>query len=135
MRIIRDEISTMYDQSVDFNYGCTSSMVSRQCKMISNNVPRKGIILHLQRWLIQVMNETTQSALLYAKFRSGAHPLKKVIAEIEQRSENEEYAALLNECYQRILGSARNLSPLLSRHELQKFQAQRILWPYVPSTT
>jgi conserved oligomeric Golgi complex subunit 3 len=46
------------------------------------------------------MNETTQSALLYAKFRSSAGPLKAVVQEIEQRISHEEYATLLNECYQ-----------------------------------
>jgi hypothetical protein len=50
---------------------------------------------------MQAMNETTQSALLYAKFRSNAAPLKTVIGEIEQRSyHHDEYASLLNECYQ-----------------------------------
>ena len=47
------------------------------------------------------MNETTQSALLYSKFRSSAAPLKNVVKEIEQRShDHDEYASLLNECYQ-----------------------------------
>jgi conserved oligomeric Golgi complex subunit 3 len=47
------------------------------------------------------MNETTQSALLYAKFRSNAALLKSVVRQIEERSyDHEEYASLFNECYQ-----------------------------------
>jgi conserved oligomeric Golgi complex subunit 3 len=54
---------------------------------------------------MQAMNETTQSALLYAKFRSSAAPLKSVVREMEQRSyDHEEYASLLNECYQAYFG-------------------------------
>ena len=61
------------------------------------------------------MNETTQSALLYAKFRSGAAPLKSVVQEIEQRShDHEEYASLLNECYQAYFGiRIRLITPII----------------------
>jgi len=66
-------------------------------KAISNDIN--------QRISGRQMNETTQSALLYAKFRSSAPPLKNVVGEIELRSrDNEEYAALLNECYQAYFG-------------------------------
>jgi len=66
-------------------------------KAISNDIN--------QRISGKQMNETTQSALLYAKFRSSAPPLKNVVGEIELRSrDNEEYAALLNECYQAYFG-------------------------------
>lgn len=61
------------------------------------------------------MNETTQSALLYAKFRSNSAPLKSVVREIEQRSQgHEEYASLLNECYQAYFGiRIRLITPII----------------------
>ena len=61
------------------------------------------------------MNETTQSALLYSKFRSSASPLKNVVREIEQRShDHDEYASLLNECYQAYFGiRSRLITPII----------------------
>lgn len=61
------------------------------------------------------MNETTQSALLYAKFRSNSAVLKNVVQEIEQRShDHEEYASLLNECYQSYFGiRIRLINPII----------------------
>ena len=61
------------------------------------------------------MNETTQSALLYAKFRSYSAPLKKIVQEIEQRSyDHEEYASLLYECYQSYFGiRIRLITPII----------------------
>ncbi|EPS44581.1 hypothetical protein H072_1414 [Dactylellina haptotyla CBS 200.50] len=45
------------------------------------------------------VNDTTQSALLYAKFRVGASQLRELADEIEKRCGHEEYFSLLNECY------------------------------------
>lgn len=45
------------------------------------------------------MNDTTQSALLYAKFRVNAPVLRDLVGEIERRCGHEEYLSLLNECY------------------------------------
>ncbi|RPA99180.1 hypothetical protein L873DRAFT_1835529 [Choiromyces venosus 120613-1] len=45
------------------------------------------------------MNDTTQSALLYAKFRVNAPLLRELVGEIEKRCDHEEYISLLNECY------------------------------------
>ena len=61
------------------------------------------------------MNETTQSALLYAKFRSNSALLKNIVREIEQRShDHEEYASLLNECYQSYFGiRIRLITPII----------------------
>ena len=61
------------------------------------------------------MNETTQSALLYAKFRSNSAPLKNVVREIEKRGhDHEEYASLLNECYQSYFGiRIRLITPII----------------------
>ncbi|TGJ71023.1 Golgi transport complex subunit 3 [Orbilia oligospora] len=45
------------------------------------------------------VNDTTQTALLYAKFRVGGNQLRELADEIEKRCGHEEYFSLLNECY------------------------------------
>jgi conserved oligomeric Golgi complex subunit 3 len=42
------------------------------------------------------MNDTTQSALLYAKFRVNAPLLRELVGEIEKRCDHEEYFSLLH---------------------------------------
>jgi conserved oligomeric Golgi complex subunit 3 len=61
------------------------------------------------------MNETTQSALLYAKFRSNSASLRNIVREIEERShDHQEYASLLNECYQSYFGiRIRFITPII----------------------
>ena len=78
------------------------------------------------------MNETTQSALLYAKFRSSAAPLKIVVSEIEQRShDHEEYASLLNECYQAYFGiRIRLITPIIITRAAE-LSGTRDIIPYV----
>jgi len=78
------------------------------------------------------MNETTQSALLYAKFRSSASLLKNVIREIEQRSYNhDEYAALLNECYQAYFGIRLRLITPIIMARMAEISGNRDIVPYV----
>jgi hypothetical protein len=78
------------------------------------------------------MNETTQSALLYAKFRSSSEPLKKVIQEIEKRShDHEEYASLLNECYQAYFGIRQRLIGPLIMARMAEISGNKDIVPYV----
>jgi hypothetical protein len=79
------------------------------------------------------MNETTQSALLYAKFRSSAAPLKSVVREIEQRSyDHEEYASLLNECYQAYFGiRLKRVAPIIMTR-MAEISGNKDIVSYVP---
>ena len=78
------------------------------------------------------MNETTQSALLYAKFRSSAAPLKSVVQEIEQRShDHEEYASLLNECYQAYFGIRIRLITPIIMARMAELSGTKDIVPYV----
>jgi|SRR5277367_3936048 conserved oligomeric Golgi complex subunit 3 len=78
------------------------------------------------------MNETTQSALLYAKFRSSAAPLKIVVSEIEQRShDHEEYASLLNECYQAYFGIRIRLITPIIMTRMAELSGTKDIVPYV----
>jgi conserved oligomeric Golgi complex subunit 3 len=77
------------------------------------------------------MNETTQSALLYAKFRSSAPPLKKVIEELERRSDTEEYAALLNECYQTYFTIRQRLITPIILTRMAELSGTKDIVPYV----
>ncbi|KAK6349860.1 Golgi transport complex subunit 3 [Orbilia brochopaga] len=52
-----------------------------------------------KRIAAKAINETTQSALLYAKFRVGGNQLRELADEIEKRCGHEEYFSLLSECY------------------------------------
>ena len=93
-------------------------------KAISNDIT--------QRISAKAMNETTQSALLYAKFRSSAAPLKKVVGEIEQRSrDNEEYAALLNECYQAYFAIRLRLITPIIMSRMAEISGNKDIVPYV----
>ena len=78
------------------------------------------------------MNETTQSALLYAKFRSNAAPLRTIVKEIEQRSyDHEEYASLLNECYQSYFGiRIRLITPIIVTR-MAEISGNKEIVPYV----
>jgi len=79
------------------------------------------------------MNETTQSALLYSKFRSNATPLKHVVREIEQRSyDHEEYASLLNECYQAYFGIRLRLIAPIIMTRMAEISGTKDIVPYVP---
>lgn len=80
------------------------------------------------------MNETTQSALLYSKFRSNAAQLKSVVRELEQRSYgHDEYAALLNECYQAYFGiRLRLVSPSIMTR-MAEISGTKDIVPYVYS--
>ena len=78
------------------------------------------------------MNETTQSALLYAKFRSSAAPLKSVVQGIEQRShDHEEYASLLNECYQAYFGIRIRLITPIIMARMAELSGTKDMVPYV----
>ena len=78
------------------------------------------------------MNETTQSALLYAEFRSSAAPLKSVVQEIEQRShDHEEYASLLNECYQAYFGIRIRLITPIIMARMAELSGTKDIVPYV----
>ena len=78
------------------------------------------------------MNETTQSALLYAKFRSSSEPLKKVVQEIEKRShDHEEYASLLNECYQAYFGIRLRLVAPIIMTRMAEISGNKDIVPYV----
>ena len=80
------------------------------------------------------MNETTQSALLYAKFRSNATSLKNVVKEIEQRShDHDEYASLLNECYQAYFGIRLRLITPIIMTRMAEISGNKDIVPYVPS--
>ena len=80
------------------------------------------------------MNETTQSALLYAKFRASAPRLKTVVREIEQRShDHEEYAALLNECYQAYFGIRIKLITPIIMTRMAEISGSKDIVPYVSS--
>jgi conserved oligomeric Golgi complex subunit 3 len=78
------------------------------------------------------MNETTQSALLYSKFRSNAGQLKNVVRELERRShEHDEYAALLNECYHAYFGiRLRLISPIIMTR-MAEISGTKDIVPYV----
>lgn len=81
------------------------------------------------------MNETTQSALLYSKFRSSAPPLKTVIREIEQRShDHDEYASLLNECYQAYFGIRSRLMAPIIMTRMAEISGNKDLVSYVSSS-
>jgi conserved oligomeric Golgi complex subunit 3 len=98
--------------------------VVNSLKSISNDIN--------QRISGKAMNETTQSALLYAKFRSSAPPLKKVVGEIEQRShDNDEYAALLNECYQAYFGIRLRLITPIIMSRMAEISGTKDIVPYV----
>lgn len=78
------------------------------------------------------MNETTQSALLYSKFRSNANQLKTVVRELEHRSYgNEEYAALLNECYQAYFGIRLRLVTPSIMTRMAEISGTKDIVPYV----
>ena len=78
------------------------------------------------------MNETTQSALLYAKFRSNAPPLKHVVRQIEQRSyDHEEYASLLNECYHAYFGIRLRLIAPIIMTRMAEISGTKDIVPYV----
>ena len=78
------------------------------------------------------MNETTQSALLYAKFRSNAAPLKTVVREIERRSyDHEEYAVLLNECYQAYFAIRIKLITPIIMNRMAEISGSKDIVPYV----
>jgi conserved oligomeric Golgi complex subunit 3 len=72
------------------------------------------------------LNETTQSALLYAKFRVGAGDMKELGLEIQKRAnpppdaqpgEEGEYQSLMNELHQSFAACrARLLLPLIQKH-------------------
>jgi conserved oligomeric Golgi complex subunit 3 len=78
------------------------------------------------------MNETTQSALLYAKFRSNATTLRTVVKEIEQRShDHEEYASLLNECSQAYFGIRLRLITPIIMTQMAEILGNKDIVPYV----
>jgi len=78
------------------------------------------------------MNETTQSALLYAKFRSNATSVKNVVKEIEQRShDHEEYASLLNECYQAYFGLRLRLTTPIIMTRMAEISGNKDIVSYV----
>ena len=80
----------------------------------------------------KAMNETTQSALLYAKFRSSSSPLKSIVKEIEQRSyDHEEYASLLNECYQAYFGIRIRLITPIIMSRMAEISGNKEIVPYV----
>src|SRR5271169_6768951 len=80
------------------------------------------------------MNETTQSALLYAKFRSNSAPLKSIVREIEERSyDHEEYASLLNECYQAYFGIRIRLITPIIMTRMAEISGNKDVVPYVLS--
>ena len=81
---------------------------------------------------MQAMNETTQSALLYAKFRSNSASLKTVVRQIEQRSyDHEEYASLLNECYQTYFGIRIRLITPIIMTRMAEISGTKDIVPYV----
>jgi hypothetical protein len=78
------------------------------------------------------MNETTQSALLYAKFRSTATALRTVVREIELRSHHhDEYASLLNECYQAYFGIRLRLITPIIMTQMAEISGNKDIVPYV----
>ena len=78
------------------------------------------------------MNETTQSALLYAKFRSNSAPLRSIVREIEERSyDYEEYAYLLNECYQTYFGIRIRLVTPIIMTRMAEISGNKDVVPYV----
>ncbi|EWC45582.1 hypothetical protein DRE_05440 [Drechslerella stenobrocha 248] len=62
-----------------------------------------------KRIAAKAMNDTTQSALLYAKFRAGGNQLRDLADEIEKRCGHEEYFSLLSECYNFYFGVRQRL--------------------------
>lgn len=78
------------------------------------------------------MNETTQSALLYAKFRSKSAPLKTIVQQVEQRSHDEEYASLLNDCYQAYFGIRVRLITPVIMNRMAEISGTKDIVPYVP---
>src|SRR5271169_3390391 len=106
-------------------------------KGISNDIYQriaaKVYISLVNSELMKAMNETTQSALLYAKFRSNSAPLKNVVREIEQRShDHEEYASLLNECYQSYFGIRLRLIAPIIMTRMAEISGTKDIVPYVP---
>jgi conserved oligomeric Golgi complex subunit 3 len=96
-----------------------------------NAYPQRYISL-VNSELMKAMNETTQSALLYAKFRSNSAPLKNVVREIEQRShDHEEYASLLNECYQSYFGIRIRLITPIVMTRMAEISGSKDIVPYV----
>ncbi|ETN40170.1 uncharacterized protein HMPREF1541_04446 [Cyphellophora europaea CBS 101466] len=79
------------------------------------------------------LNDTTQSALLYAKFRVGAEEMKELGLEIQKRAnppadaqpgEEGEYQSLMNELHQSFAACrARLLLPLIQKHLAEMAQA------------
>ena len=116
---------TYFRNNADFKDAELYEMRFRQCMTRALTLVRVYFVNSLkliandinQRISAKAMNETTQSALLYAKFRSSAEPLKKIVKEIEQRSYNhDEYTALLNECYQAYFGiRLRLINPIIMK--------------------
>lgn len=99
--------------------------------ILINGYPRRYTSL-VNSELMKAMNETTQSALLYAKFRSNSAPLKNVVREIEQRShDHEEYASLLNECYQSYFGIRIRLITPIIMTRMAEISGNKDIVPYV----
>ncbi|KAK9448314.1 Sec34-like family-domain-containing protein [Limtongia smithiae] len=65
----------------------------------------------------KALNDTTQPALLYTKFRVDAPLLRDLTSEIHQRCEgHEEYVSLLGDCYKFYTNARRKLiSPIVSK--------------------
>ncbi|KAF8436450.1 Sec34-like family-domain-containing protein [Terfezia claveryi] len=90
----------------------------RRCMTISMTLIRNFLVNSLRetstdvikRMAAQNLTETTQSALLYARFRVNAPELRDLVGEIEKRCPgHEEYISLLNDCYNAFFASRRPL--------------------------
>ncbi|RPB25458.1 Sec34-domain-containing protein [Terfezia boudieri ATCC MYA-4762] len=97
----------------------------RRCMTISMTLIRNFLVNSLRetstdvskRMAAQNLTETTQSALLYARFRVNAPELRDLVGEIEKRCPgHEEYISLLNDCYNAFFASRRPLiTPLTTK--------------------
>jgi len=75
----------------------TNDVVS---KMVpdNNNQKKNVFFLSIAKQTPESMTESTETALLYVKFRALAPSLRTLVVELEQRASSAEYSALLDEC-------------------------------------